>query len=107
MPAVSGAAGGQPVVLDKGTIDSLLACGAITASGSGGYVAMSGPALQALQAMPQVVLSGDQHGALAQVWGYKALSRCCCAPHSPLITWRPAALRPVVGLQQYAWQTDS
>lgn len=74
MPAVSGAAGGgQPVVLDKGTIDSLLACGAITASGSGGYVAMSGPAFQALQAMPQVVLSGDQHGALAQVRLSKAL----------------------------------
>lgn len=68
MPAVAGAAGAQPVVLDKSTIDSLLACGAIAASGAGGYVAMSGPALQALQALPQVVLSGEhQHGALPQV----------------------------------------
>ncbi len=54
--AASGAAasqGQQPLVLDQESLNALLASGAITATSSGHFIAMSGPVLQA---MPQMVV---------------------------------------------------
>ena len=43
-------------ILDTESINSLLACGAITATSSGNFIAMSGPVLEA---MPQMMVPAN------------------------------------------------